>query len=785
MFSKWKSRLDIPFVLIVLLSAILNGYNIWTDKYVNSYYTSAVASMLQSFHNFFFASFDPGGYVTVDKPPVTFWIQTISAYIFGLHGWSVILPQALSGIGSVCLIYVMVKPTFGKTAARLSALAIAITPVLVAVSRTNNIDSMLVFTLLLASWFLFKGLKKNKLWYVLVAFAMIGVGFNEKMLQAYMVLPAFYLLYWVAAKVNWKKKLGIMAIATSILLAVSLSWAVIVDSIPASKRPYVGSSQTNSVLELAFGYNGVSRLLGMDGGGGNQPSQSTSKSQSSTENSASQNDGTANNSNNAASSNLNNTASNNSNNATSSNSNNTVPTNESTQGQNGMPEGFPNFDGGTKGKNSSGMFNTGTAGPFRLFQSELSGQASWLIPFVLFGLVGIFIDLRKKNFTQKHKEALFWTAWLVPVMGFFSVAGFFHQYYLIMLAPPVAALAGAGWSKLFELYQSKLNWKSFLLPAAIFITAVFEWFIVHPYDSVIGIGWSIAILILGIGVTIWLSIIKVSGSRMQFIAAIIGFFVLLIGPMYWAFTPITYGQSSMLPAAGPTSSMGGFGGPGGMNGNMPDGMPGQGQQDGNAQDGMPGQGAQDGNAQNGMSGQGGQDGNTQNGTPGQGQQDGNMPSGMPGQGGQDGTSQGNMPSMPGQGSNKNSNGMGNEQIDKKTYAYLTKNNTGEKFLFATADYSTAASYIIETGKAVMAMGGFSGSDPILTVDKLEKLVKEGKVKYFMISDGMGGRGGSSEITDWIKKHGKEISSDKWQSNSDNSTGLGFPGGSKKLYKVSL
>ncbi|MGG0175159.1 glycosyltransferase family 39 protein [Gottfriedia acidiceleris] len=739
MFSKWKSRLDVPLILIVLLSAILNGYNIWTDKYVNSYYTSAVASMLQSFHNFFFASFDPGGYVTVDKPPVTFWIQTISAYIFGLHGWSVILPQALSGVGSVLLIYVMVKPTFGKTAARLSALALAITPVLVAVSRTNNIDSMLVFTLLLGSWFLFKGLKKNKLWYVLVAFAMIGVGFNEKMLQAYMVLPAFYLLYWIAAKVNWKKKLGILALATSVLLAVSLSWAVIVDSIPASKRPYIGSSQTNSVLELAFGYNGVSRLVGMDGGGGKPPSQNNNNSQNSTENSTSQNSGST------------------------STSNDTASNNALTQGQNAMPEGAPSFnkDGGPNGKSGGGMFNTGTAGPFRLFQSELSGQASWLIPFVLFGLVGIFIDLRKKNFTQKHKEALFWTAWLVPVMGFFSVAGFFHQYYLIMLAPPVAALAGTGWSKLFELYRSKLNWKSFLLPAAIFITSIFEWYIVHPYDSIIGIGWSLAILLLGIGVTIWLSIMKASESRMEFMAAIIGFFVLLIGPIYWAFTPITYGQSSMLPAAVPTSTMGNFGGaPSGINGNMPpENMP----------DGMPGQGQQDGNAQGDMPGQGQQDGNTQGDIPGQGQQDGNMQGGM-----------------SGQGTNKNGGGMGNEQIDQKTYSYLTKSNSGEKFLFATADYSTAAAYIIETGKSVMAMGGFSGSDPILTVDKLEKLVKEGKVKYFMISDGMGGgRGGSSEITEWIKKHGKEISSDKWQSKSDSSNGMGFPGGSKKLYKVSL
>lgn len=97
--------------------------------------------------------------------------------------------------------------------------------------------------------------------------------------------------------------------------------------------------------------------------------------------------------------------------------------------------------GGRGGMNGSagagGMFNTGTAGPLRLFHSELSGQASWLLPFVLFGCIGIFASLRRKNFTRKHKEALFWLAWLVPVMGFFSIAGFFHQYYLIMMAPPV------------------------------------------------------------------------------------------------------------------------------------------------------------------------------------------------------------------------------------------------------------------------------------------------------------------------------------------------------------
>ena len=150
-----NQRFDIMLLGIVLLSAFLNIFNIWQDTYANSYYTAAVTSMLQSFHNFFYASFDPAGYVTVDKPPAAFWLQTIFAYVFGVHGWSVILPQALAGVGSVWLIYYLVQPAFGKTAARLASLVLAVTPIAVAVSRTNNIDSLLVFTLLLATWLLF------------------------------------------------------------------------------------------------------------------------------------------------------------------------------------------------------------------------------------------------------------------------------------------------------------------------------------------------------------------------------------------------------------------------------------------------------------------------------------------------------------------------------------------------------------------------------------------------------------------------------------------------------
>ncbi|WP_339317728.1 glycosyltransferase family 39 protein [Paenibacillus sp. FSL R10-2734] len=575
-----KISSDLILWLILILAAFLYGYGVWNDHYVNTYYTTAVGSMLQNFHNFFFASLDSAGSVTVDKPPVTFWIQTLSALIFGLHGWSVILPQALGGVGSVLLVYLLVKPTFGRAAARLAALAMATTPVAAAVSRTNNIDALLVFTLLLAVWFLFKGTKSNKLGSLLTAFALIGVGFNEKMLQAYMVLPAFYLFYILAAKVNWKRKTGVLAASTAILLVVSLSWAVIVDSIPASKRPYIGSSGTNSVLNLAFGYNGVARLTGdrgTGGGGGGMPGANGEMPTMNGEmpnmngempamNGAGGNNGTDGGRGASSGQQDPNSTSNSQTGADDGGSPGQPPGGADSQGRQfgGDEDGRGNrggMNGG--GGGGGGMFNTGTAGPLRLFQSELSGQASWLLPFVLLGCIGLFANLRRKNLTQAHKEALFWLAWLVPVMGFFSIAGFFHQYYLVMMAPPIAALVGAGWSKLWTLYREHSGWLSWLLPAATLVTAGFQWYIVHPYDDTIGSGWSICILAAGIVVSLALVVLK--GKKKSFIYAtsVAAVLVLLIGPLYWAATPITYGLNSQTPEAGPSSSEG----KGGMGGN--------------------------------------------------------------------------------------------------------------------------------------------------------------------------------------------------------------------------
>ncbi|MCM3005104.1 ArnT family glycosyltransferase [Priestia koreensis] len=674
-------RFDFVLILIMLIAAFLNIFNIWKDDYVNPYYTAAVKSMLQSFHNFFFASFDPAGYVTVDKPPVVFWIQTVSAYIFGFHGWSVILPQALAGVGSVLLIYLLVKPSFGKTAARLSSLVMACTPIVAAVSRTNNIDSMLVFTLLVATWLLFKATKKGKLMWLLASFAVVGIGFNMKMLQAYMILPAFYLFYVLATKINWKKKLGFLTTATAVLLAVSISWALVVDAIPADKRPYMGSSQTNSVLELAFGYNGVSRLTGQNGpgGGGNMPNAKQMQKMMENGNAPQGMPG----------------------NLTKAQQKEmqkqmekqgmTPP--QMPGGNNNQAGNPPQMSGengkGTPpqmGKQSGGMFGTGTPGALRLFKTGLSEQISWVLPFAIIAAIGFLSTFRRKQkLKRKQKESLFWMAWLVPIAGFFSVAGFFHQYYLIMLAPAISVLVGAGWTTLMQMYRNREGWRAWLLPAGLLGTTIFQLYMLMPTVDTIGKGLIIGVGVAGILLSAVLLFKKERKNRASFFVSLAALFVLLVAPLFWAATPIIYGGNSMLPEAGPTSSTAG-----------------------------------------GMG-----------------------------------------------------RGMLGGQTDAKTITYLTEHNTGEKYLFATTDSNTASPYIIETGKAVMAMGGFSGSDPIMTVSKLKKMVANGEVKYFLLSSDGRGKAGNSDVLNWITKNGKEISSSKWQSTKTSSP----MGGSLKLYEI--
>src|SRR5439155_7571696 len=112
--------------------------------YANQYYAAAVKSMLTSWHNFFFVAFDPGGFVTIDKPPAGFWVQALSAKLLGFSGFSILLPEALAGVAGVVLVYFLVRRVFGRLASLLAAFALAVTPVAVATQRNNTIDAVLV-----------------------------------------------------------------------------------------------------------------------------------------------------------------------------------------------------------------------------------------------------------------------------------------------------------------------------------------------------------------------------------------------------------------------------------------------------------------------------------------------------------------------------------------------------------------------------------------------------------------------------------------------------------------
>src|SRR5579883_2402232 len=310
---------------ILVLAAFLIFYQVQINGYGNNYYAAAVRSMLSSWHNFFFVSFDPGGFVSVDKPPLGLWIEALSAFLFGFSGFALLLPQALAGLVGVFLIYHLVRRRFGPTAGLIAALILALTPISVVMSRDNNQDMMMVLFLLLATWWGILATERGKLGWLLLCAVMVGLAFNVKALEAYLVVPALGLLYLLSAPGSWLKRIWHLALALLVLLILSFSWMVIVDSTPASQRPYVGSSQTNSEIELALGYNGLERITGMRFG------------------------------NRSATAILANEAS----------SNGDFP----------IPTGGGGF-----------MNEGGSPSPLRLFRVELGGQVSWFLPLALISL---------------------------------------------------------------------------------------------------------------------------------------------------------------------------------------------------------------------------------------------------------------------------------------------------------------------------------------------------------------------------------------------------------------
>ena len=250
------------------LTAALYTWDLSSVGMGNSYYAAAVKSMSVSWKAFFFGSIDPGNFITVDKPPAALWVQALSARIFGFGSWSMLLPEAAAGVGSVLILHHLVRRWAGDTAAHLSALAFALTPVALLMFRYNNPDALLTLGGLAGAWALWSALETGRTRTLLLAGAVTGLAFQAKMLQAFLVLPAFGLVYLVAGPPKLGRRVAQLALA-GLTMVVSAGWWVAVVALwPAASRPFIGSTSDNSILSLVFGYNGLARLFGRRGPGG-------------------------------------------------------------------------------------------------------------------------------------------------------------------------------------------------------------------------------------------------------------------------------------------------------------------------------------------------------------------------------------------------------------------------------------------------------------------------------------------------------------------------------------
>ncbi|MGW3959464.1 ArnT family glycosyltransferase [Amycolatopsis sp. NPDC005003] len=252
-----------PALAVLLLgTAVLYLWGLGASGWANAFYSAAAQAGSQSWKALFFGSSDAANAITVDKTPAALWVMGLSARLFGVNAWSVLVPQALMGVGSVWLLYATVRRSSGPAAGLVAGLVLALTPAAALMFRFNNPDALLVLLLVAGAYCVVRAVEKASPRWLALAGVAVGFGFLAKMLQAFLVLPAFAVAYLVAAPVSLGKRLlHLLGALVSVLVAAG--WYLVVVALwPAASRPYIGGSQTNSLWELVFGYNGFGRITG-------------------------------------------------------------------------------------------------------------------------------------------------------------------------------------------------------------------------------------------------------------------------------------------------------------------------------------------------------------------------------------------------------------------------------------------------------------------------------------------------------------------------------------------
>jgi 4-amino-4-deoxy-L-arabinose transferase-like glycosyltransferase len=620
---------------LLAATASLYLWGLSASGWANGFYSAAAQAAGVSGKAWFFGSSDAANWITVDKTPAALWVDGLAVRLFGLSSWSVLGPQALMGVATVALLYASVRrtalaaglaPRLATGAALFGGAALALTPAAVLIFRFNNPDALLTLLLVAAGYATLRAVERGGTRWLLLAATLVGLGFLTKMLQAFLVLPALTLVWLGAAPVGWGRRLRDLVLAAGAMVVSAGWWVLAVELWPVADRPYIGGSQTNSVLELVFGYNGLGRLTGDEVGS-----------------------------------------------------------------VGGSPGG-----------------GWGSTGVTRLFGAEFGGQAAWLLPAALLALGALLWSTRRAVRTDPLRDAaVVWGGWLVVTgLTFSLMAGIIHPYYVVVLAPPIAALVALGGAVAWR--DRTQLWARLLLAGGVAVTAAWAFVLLRRTSS-----WQpwLAWTVLGLGVVAVVGLLlacrapRVLGAATVAVAVVAG----LAAPTGYALATAATPHTGAIPSAGPSGGMGpggfGRGGPGG------------------GRSGPPAWG-----------GPGGAAGSAAG-------------AAAPGGGG-----------MGGRGGPGGFGGLLGSPTPSAQFVALLQRDAGD-FTWAAAAVgsNTAAGYQLATQLPVMAVGGFNGTDPSPTLAQFQELVAAKKIHWFVGGAGSdrtqsgGSDAAAAEIARWVQE----------------------------------
>jgi 4-amino-4-deoxy-L-arabinose transferase-like glycosyltransferase len=624
--------------LVALLAGVLTLWGLTRNGYANTYYAEAAQAASRSWRAWLTNALDVSGSDSLDKGPLPNMLMGLSGRVFGFSSFSLLAPQALCGVASVVVLHNIVRRTLGPRTAILAALMLALTPIFVAIGRFDNPDAVLVLAEVCAAWALVRALESGRTRDVLLCGLFVGLAFNAKMLQAYLIVPGLALALLVAGRGSTRRRVAQLAAGAGAMLAVSFAWYATMMALPAADRPWVGDTADDSWFTLIFGYNGLDRVSGSGGLG---------------------------------------------------------------------PGGSAGFGG--------------AAGPLRLFNVEIGGQIAWLLPCAAAGLaLGLWTRRRAPRTDPARAAYLLWGGWGVVSWAVFSFSqGVFHPYYTSALAPAVAALAAACLIVLWDRSRRLAGWWAALATAALATvaigTAVLAAVLLHRAS---GFQPWLAPAAVALAALCALALASARALRpaggpanaaLMGFAAVAGLLAVLAGPASYSIATVGETLTGANPLGGPGAASGSVGiafaggPPRGLTsfprgaGGPPPGSPGASGESGAIPGLRFGLGAAPGRRRGGFSG--GPLGAARTGRP--------ADAGM----------------FAGAGA----------AVGAATIGYLEEHQGHVRYLVAAVGSMVAGPIALRSGRDVIDMGGFMGSDPAPSLTALKRLVASGQLRYVLLT----------------------------------------------------